>query len=991
MQIAGATQYLHERGFIHSNISSHAVLVRENPFAVKLSSFELTTEILPRASIGKIFHPKFIGEDERSLIMTVPAETSTAEKYFKLSKQHFYNRTSLSSFKASSLEGENDYRLPYTSVYRRMFAMHYYQAPELLIPSIEGNIKNVLPSTRSDTFSLALLLWETLNHCVPFVVYNLEELILAYKTNDAKLPLLDKTSSCFMDIFDSCLRINSDERMSDVLEFISMLDEIRSAGEGKKKHIVNHHNPVVPIYSHSNMEKKKNFKNAKFTDKLPEKIYFTRHEIDPQMRSENALTTEILQKLNQKDSSRISESIRSSEIEAEIISFTRQPEILQDDTINRIRKSVEDQRVIAPKKPLRKADEVHENLEASRRSLTDSTMYQSFFEFNRLHTPKVDKDVIYERTSTLKKRMKAPEDRELKKSVKGLFEIPKPAMDINEFNNMFDKMNQELNDIVQDYNKTDFMDEIVQELNDRQKKGKDDVGLTSFLNRGMASNLHDQSRSFEELPNKHEVPVIKRCESDTVGDSSAYQFAVGAYSLPKTPIARQNKIRRNAWLSDSKKPSGGRVSDFGAKLSKSGGDLKVSNNSPDISQPGNRKQYNVSIKFHRNDLDGTSKSSKSNNVSQSDSSINIRLFPSADGSHKSPLVKVNNIDLNNSRYNADINKKYYPMMPEMLSDVIQNKRDRSGFLGVSQCDGDGDREHFVRSLWDRETDKSKKESQVEEENIIVPVRTSVREAVKFIETNFSNEGQGLASPSLLRQSSAPRDEIFFTPRPLSVSQAHEETQTEMFFTPTAEFPKTSPDDVSECLVQASESIQRLNEIFQSNTPQAPPVVVINKRLDSVVNPTPKKITTKVTVNLKKISRRASDVEHLKQKQEQNRHSICNNAELIKRIQMHFKTKDANFKPEKKNDSISASCSSLVPRDSTVDIASPPGKCQKYFCRNCGFTMLPIEMLKKVQSCGRISISSSLAEGLHSIEGSQSMAALRRCLPISVSFTTTKQL
>lgn len=971
---------MHECGLIHSNISSHAVLVREAPFAAKLSSFELTTEILPREALGKIYLPKQVEDEDKNLMVNEPVDASLAEKYYKLSKSHFVNRTSLPK---CSQPDDNDPRLPYSIAYRRMFSMHFYQPPELLIPSNNESFNYVLPSTRSDTFALALLLWESLNHCVPFVIFNHDELIHGFKKGDAKLPFLDKSSTAFMEIFDSCLRVNSSERLSDVSTFISMLDEVHRAGDGKKRALI-----IPEIFEPSiarQIETRNNFKNSKLSEKLPEKVYFTRSKVeafDPQRRAENAITTENLISMGLKDSSRISESLKSSELEAHMASFSQQPGILHDDTLMRIKQTVEDQRVIAPKKPNRHKDDAPEIFEMSKRSLTDSTMYQSFFDFNRLHTPKIDKDVIYERTSTLKKRLKAPDAREQKKSVKGLFDrqpayvfeqppaqvIEKPSAQgfNNRLSDDLDKMNAELSQIVQDYDKNDFLNEIVQEMNDRQKSGLDDNGLSSFLNRGMTSNLHEQSRSFDELAiaKTPETLKIKRSESDNVGDSGAYRFAIGDYHLPKTPIARQNKIIRNAWLSDSKKPSGGRISNYGLKQNKSGNDLVITNNSPDSGVKANRKQYNVSIKIHHNDLDRAVKQ-KSNNVSQSDSSINIKLF-SDNRENLSPLVKVNNIELNNSRYHEDINKKYYPMMPEMLSDVIQNKRDRS----FAQLNLTENEEGVVLR-------RNIASNQEVEENVIVPVRTSVREAVKFIESTFKSPQVDASSPRS-RTSIAPRGDLFTTP-----TVAHETTQTEMFFTPNGEFLKEENDDVSECLMQASDSIQKLNEIIQTHQPQS--LSIVNKHLDNVMNPTPKKITTKVTVNMKKISRRSSDVPHLQQVQEQTRHSICNKAELMKRIQMHFKAKDSSLCAAKKNDTISASCSSLVPKDQNVEL-TPTGKFPKYFCRNCGFTMLPVEVLQKLKESGRLSIASSLAESLQSIkfdEGSQTMATKRTCHPITV--------
>lgn len=938
------------------------MLISESPFAAKLSSFELTTEILPREAMSKIFYPDSIDDGDKNMVMSVPTDSVIAEKYYKLSKQHFFNRTSLPITSTNPNDANNESGLPYSVAYRRMFAMHYYQPPELLILSSDVSYKYVLPSTRSDTFALALLLWEMLNRCVPFVVSNHDELILSYRKNDACLPLLDKSSSVFADVFHSCLRINSDERLSDVSEFISIIDDIYQAGDGKKKERLS---PAIVESStdhHQILEKKKNFKNTKLNEKLPEKIYFTRPSVDsadPQKRGENAITSENLQKLGQKDSSKISESILSSEFEAVVAPLSEPPGIfLNHGALDRIRRSVEDQRNITPKKPIRKVNEQHDLLDhnASRRSFADSTMYQSFFGFNKLHTPKIDKDVIYERTSTLKKRLKAKDAQEPKKSIKGLF-------DTEPMNEAFVKMNNELSQIVQDYDKNDFMSEVITELSNRHKQGKDETGLSAFLNCGITSNLNDQSRSFEELPTtKPDVPKIKRSGSENVHSLNAYRNSNGEGSYPRTPIALKNKIRRNAWLSDEKKTSGARLSDASDKVAPD-----FTNNSPNDLSKENRKQYNVSIKIHHNDLETTPKN-KSTNMSQNDSSINIKMFASGDRKPVvQPLVKVNNIDLNASR-NADINKKYYPMMPEMLSDVIQNRRDRSGFLQITHCDEDPEPKDEV------EEEKLK-------EKVIVPIRPSVRDAIKMFEPTYKDKATEKSAARPLKENT---NQDYATPI-RSSRVAHEETQTDVFFTPSADFHNIETDDVSECLMHASESIQKLNEMLHSNPSEHMPIL-FNKRLESVVTQTPNKITTKVMVNVKKLSRRSSDISHLKQVQEQSRHSISNNTELIKRIQMHFKSKNLALTPARKNDSISASCSSLVPRERSE--LAMPGKCSKYFCRNCGFAMLPVDVMRKIQSSGRLSIASSIAENLQSINNddrAQSMAALMKCFPITVSF------
>lgn len=621
-QIANATRYLHECGLVHSNISSHAVLIRENPFAVKLSCFELVTEILPRKAIGKIYHMQQKETMTNETVSMDASDIALVERYNKLSKQHFFNRTSLPIRNRDDVDvdlneenDENLYRLPYSIAYRRMFSMHYYQAPELLIPTYNSTAQHVLPAPSSDVYGLGLLLWEAINRAVPFVIFNHDELIKGLQKGNAQLPMLDKSCILFMEIFEASLSIDVGRRMSDVNKFIIMLEDLHLLNRGfEKENKIEVLEIIEPINPTSELKKtEKNIKNSDQKSKLREKeIYFSKKS-DPYKRCENALTTENIQKLHFRDNSKVSESILSSEIEPAMASFTHQPGILQDDALERIRKTVENQRAISPKKPTRKKDE--EVLEMSK----NSTMFQSFFDFNRLHTPKIDKDVIYERTSTLKKRLKAPENREQKKSVKGLFE------------QNYEKMNSQLDEI---QCKNDFMQEIVSALKERQNND-----VSTFLNQGMATNsLHDHSRSFEALPvaTNDELPMtsakkpspMKRSESDF-----NYHFAVDDFSLPNTPIARQNKLRRNAWLSEGRATNSNRVSE---DISKRAINFNVNSNN----SPVNRKKYNVNIKIHHNDLENLSSTPKSTNVSNHNNSslVNIKLYNSAN--KESPIVKV---------------------------------------------------------------------------------------------------------------------------------------------------------------------------------------------------------------------------------------------------------------------------------------------------------------------------------------------------------------
>lgn len=840
--------------------------------------------------------------------MDSPVDLLIAERYLKLSKQNFYNRNS--KFVTDDIY-QDEYRLPYTIEYRRQFSMHYYQPPELMMPTYDMSAEHVLPTTRSDTFALSLMVWEALNRCVPFVIYNHDELADAYKKQNVQLPILNRECSKVLEIFEKCLLINAGERTSNVTDFVDMLNELDydSSKSGHKKikpKIIEqlYRQPVIED------EASINLLSPKMNEKISEKIYFTKPvaydaNADHHRRVENAITSADILEMTIRDTSKIiSDSIKSSEMEANVVSWSHQPGILHDDALDRIRKSVEDQKVIAPKKPTRRREQ--EEMETSKTSLTNSTMYQSFFDFNRLHTPKIDKDVIYERTSTLKKRLKVPTN-EPKKSVKELFE--RQAV-----NDEFAKMNRELDNLAQNCNKIDFLSEVVKEHQRQQSVKFNDVSSKVPNN--------DRSCSFDELPiTERNQETLKRSESDNCY-SSSYSFAIGDYSLPNTPIARQNKIRRNAWLSDNRKPSGGKNSDEDRRRTRSceNKGKKDINNSPDLDiRKQNQKQFNVNIRIHHNDLDASLSNLKLTNMEQKNDSINIKLFSPAN--NKSPLIKVNNMELHNSSINQmDINKKYYPMMPEMLSDVIQKQRsDRSVVFDTT-----------IRNDRGQQYDN--------DENVIIPVRTSVRDAVKIIESTYSaNNKNSELTPgrtgAIRRTSRSGDDDEFFTPQQNLHKSVHEGTQTdtEFFFTPSADLP-------------IKESVNKQEE---HSIP-----IIVNKRLENVVsqagiNQTPKKITTKVTVNMKKITRRSSDLGHMKQFQEMSnsRHSLCNNTELIKRIQMHFKSKETPC--DAAATAISASCSSLMAaRGRESNAVGQARKRQKYFCRNCGFTMIPAGILQQ---------------------------------------------
>lgn len=491
-QIASATSYLHECGLVHSNISSHAVLMRKHPFCVKLSCFELTTtkkvpEIVQETVLSQ---RKFDLSSFPKYAEIIKNDEQLKEKYYKLSKQHFYSTNSMSRDQDNTVNSIMDQKmLPYLTDFRRKFALFHYQAPELLLA---GNGKLVIPTVASDTYSLALLLWECLNFCVPFVVLSELELVQTYELRNCGLPLFEK-ERCkkFQKVFEDGLKVDEMSRTLNIRHLIAALTEARQSclDDGLKNDLLNNELLIenleeVCIEKHRTNLNNQNHEKMEKLEKL-EKIFFSKQKIsndfplDAHLRNENAVTEMNLLDMAMRDISKMTAmTAESSEVEPHILnehSFSseefrnQQPGILLEEPgrRNKIKQTVDQQKLIAPKKPARRKKQEKELcLDQSKRSLTDSTMYQSFFDFNRLNTPKVDKDVIYERTSTLKKRLKGHNLDGARRSAKELFEMEPPQS----ADDRFEKLNKELQQICDEFNRNDFMTEILKELETKDQK-----------------------------------------------------------------------------------------------------------------------------------------------------------------------------------------------------------------------------------------------------------------------------------------------------------------------------------------------------------------------------------------------------------------------------------------------------------------------------------------------------------------------------------------
>uniref|UniRef100_T1GRC8 Protein kinase domain-containing protein n=1 Tax=Megaselia scalaris TaxID=36166 RepID=T1GRC8_MEGSC len=181
-QILKAATYLHENGWVHSNICSHNIMLsRYQSNVVKLTSFELATAINS-------------SEDSKKAI----------------------TRKLTDAFTNFNLE-EIPYKLlPYFIEYRQLYSEENYQSPELFAT----DSKFVFPTKQSDVYGITLILWELLNSESPCAIFG-------------QLPNLQE-DRCreYKDILKQGLEINPNKRIENTIVLIEMLGKV--SNEPKK-------------------------------------------------------------------------------------------------------------------------------------------------------------------------------------------------------------------------------------------------------------------------------------------------------------------------------------------------------------------------------------------------------------------------------------------------------------------------------------------------------------------------------------------------------------------------------------------------------------------------------------------------------------------------------------------------------------------------------------------------------------------------------------
>lgn len=380
--------------------------MRKNPYTVKLTSFELTTEASDTVrkeienrygSTSSSRNSMTSSQNEELKKITTYSrlikndEQFLRDKYRKLSKEVSDSRKGQigSMGDNSAYDCQASRYLPYCKEYREKFSLFYYVAPELLVP--KSNF--VFPTKKTDVYSLTLLLWEILNGYVPFVVYSRQELEKLQLSASMHLPMFEK-ERCdrFRQVFETGLADLGERKLTvtDILDTLECL--ILEQGSDKHGQMNGFFEDYEEKLNNSEIRKKNELNDIRKqnTTEKTDKIYFQSN--NGYVNAENVVK-------------------------------------MSKDTSDSIAAQTKQQ----PKKPARKINktkaekdvvddaQIKKTSFGSNFSLSNSAIYQTIFDFNnKFLSPRTSKQAGYERTSTVKKHKKPL--RASKKAAKELFE-----------------------------------------------------------------------------------------------------------------------------------------------------------------------------------------------------------------------------------------------------------------------------------------------------------------------------------------------------------------------------------------------------------------------------------------------------------------------------------------------------------------------------------------------------------------------------------------
>lgn len=1012
-QICSAVSYLQECGYIHSNITSGSILMRKYPYAVKLTSFELTTEVSDTirkeienqyGSTSSSRNSMTSSQNEELKKITTYSrlikndEQFLRDKYRKLSKE--LSETRKAPVCSMSDSGAYDCRvsryLPYCKEYREKFSLFYYVAPELLVP--KSNF--VFPTKSTDVYSLTLLLWETLNGYIPFVVYSRPELEKLQMSSNVQLPIFEK-ERCdrFRQIFETGLLDLGGRKLSvtDILDTLDCL--LQEQGWDKQGQASAFSEDYEEQMNTSEIRKKNELNDIRKQNCLEktDKKYF--------QSGNGYVNVESVPKLG-----RDSTAVDSKEV-----------------TSKRTKQQ--------PKKPARKinkakpekgtADDdfkIKKSPHGSSFNLSSSAVYQTLFDFNKFLSPRSTKQNIYERTSTVKKHKKPV--RMNKKAAKELFEPTSQSERTGSCHklNCSDSRADLLDE--PDLNKNIVTPEVIGPLEVYCKESPAKMNINNQKSKFLKEIIMHKDYDYDSTNELPKADTSKSCDNspgarrkNTSKLSNSLRFTIGDITLPDTPIARKNKIRKHAWLSDQKlvisdentstpvTPQGRRACSFFNNL-----DSHIQRE--DRSVCGLNSPLNLNISSSMQDI-----KPKRVNIS-----VNI--------------IKDSNLGGKTKAYSQEFSKTTPAIIDITIAEPTEQKSESTNNI-------------FEGTLWKKEkaicertqlrhsTDNIDEEQANESASVITAHLTSVRDAVRKIETTFEDTGfdyspvRKLESASkkpteerkISEESTVVEENLLIPTKILELEKTIEQL-------PVVEEPKTAVTRLDVVLtnntIKKKEELLQLQQQSQQQMPPPSDVFPLNSQhflrrktsnagsviqrtvyRESIVSSTDlpgldglsaqgasgnalppgsarkKKLTTRVTVNMRKISRRASDIGTSPVTSRPNslnldeeitssgcltptsgtapiRHS-CGN-DLLKafaKLRLIHNNDEGGApgggsRSSSRNEDRKNLCSTAKP---TAAVASRP---ESMVCCNCGSSMVPADSLN-VPAGSRIGMSAAFSE------------------------------
>lgn len=491
-KMADAVQYMHKCDLCHSNISSHAILVGDDITQVKLTSFELAvpfqTDIQDDHELKSLHKSKYVPSITRQ--KHSPKLSLSFDQ--KIDRNKFLSNDTNASNNKNALQpnycvpfirGINTKYLPYCTEYRRQLSVFNYQAPELLSQTDAF----VYPTKHSDTYALTLLLWELLNQCIPFVIYDEAKLCEMLKTNYPLkyLPIVEE-ERCqrFHEILERGLKREPDTRIS--------LDKLMQKLGAIETETVREH------------EKSQNLPKCCCLKMQNGKVPM--HRPQEMMPIDDAI-----EKMTPEKSSKLF-SVYSSPKPSPVMAMS--------------------------------ANTTEKTISPSLNNATNNTFCRSVLDFNKLLSPRRDtNDDTYQRSSTLKRRKKVGPSDGSKRNVKDLFGTENASSDKQKSTTVIGSPGSGSNSSGRpsnEFNNALMKSAIYKEL---EYTNNEDKSMTE------ANEKTPVKKIEQPFGPKEDIEQVESNEMKSANPNSSYQFVIDDYELPQELIARNNKIRRCTWLS----------------------------------------------------------------------------------------------------------------------------------------------------------------------------------------------------------------------------------------------------------------------------------------------------------------------------------------------------------------------------------------------------------------------------------------------------------